>query len=104
LAQLTIGRNRLTPVQDPAYPNAKPICKQRIVSLIPVDFTPRAGGTLVVRVDPTGWFTSVDFAQLPKTSLTPPLYEFADDASDAADIALYGALHARTGVYSLTWK
>ncbi|HEY5960561.1 MAG TPA: hypothetical protein VIV60_28605, partial [Polyangiaceae bacterium] len=49
---LTIGRNRAVPPSDPSMPGANPICKQRIVSPVPVDLTPRAGGALLLRINP----------------------------------------------------
>lgn len=104
-AQLTIGRNRLIPSTDPAYPGANPICKQRIVSLIPVDLTPQATGTLVLRVDPRGWFRSIDFSGLPKPSGSSPVYRFANNNNNTVDISIFNnGLRARTGVYEFSWQ
>lgn len=104
-AQITIGRNRLIPSTDPAYPGANPICKQRIVSLIPVDLTPQDTGTLVLRVDPRGWFRSIDFSGLPKPSGGSLVYRFTNTNNNAADISLYAnGLRARTGVYEFSWQ
>jgi hypothetical protein len=104
-AQITIGRNRLIPSTDPAYPGANPICKQRIVSLIPVDLTPQDTGTLVLRVDPRGWFRSIDFSSLPKPSGTPPVYRFTNTNNNPADISLFAnGLRSRTGVYEFSWQ
>ena len=63
-ATVTIGQNRQLPTQNPAMPGANPICRQRIVSPIPVDITLTNGGTLDLRVDPRGMFDEVDFATL----------------------------------------
>jgi hypothetical protein len=101
---LTIGRNRFIPSTDPAFPNLNPICRQRIVSPILIDFTPRPGGQLLVRVDPRGWFGGVDFATLRRVSDTPLLYQFADSAAGPADIALYNGLRARIGAYQFIWQ
>ena len=104
-AQITIGRNRLIPSTDPAFPGANPICKQRIVSLIPVDLTPRDAGMLVLRIDPRGWFLSVDFSGLRMASSTPLLYRFADKSNNPADISLFAnGLRVRSGVYNFSWQ
>lgn len=102
-ARLTISQNRLIPTSDPAAPGANPICKRRIVSPIPVALQPRAGRTLVLRVDPRGLFASVDFAEVPKVADAPPLYRFSDRPDNPADINLFAGLRARTGVYTFIW-
>jgi hypothetical protein len=63
-ATITIGANRQLPVQNPAAPGTNPICRQRIVSPIPVALTLTDGGTLDVRVDPRAMFNGVDFTAL----------------------------------------
>ena len=104
-ARITIGRNRQIPTRDPAYPGANPICKQRIVSPIATELTPQEGGTLLLRIDPRGWFDTVDFAQVPKVSDTPLLYRFSDLNDNAADLSLFqNGLRARAGAYSLSWQ
>jgi hypothetical protein len=103
-ATLTIGRNRFIPSADPALPSLNPICKQRIVSPIPIDLTPQKGGQLLVTVDPRAWFIAVDFATLSRVSETPLLYQFADAAVGSADITLYNGLRSRTGAYQFTWQ
>jgi hypothetical protein len=102
--QLTIGANRASPASDPAQPSQHPICKERIVSPIGIDLTPRSGGSLLLRVDPRGWFTNVDFEGLARTSTNPPLYTFADSAADAPSINLYHGIQARGGVYDFSWS
>lgn len=101
--QLTIGANRLSPIADPSLPSAHPICKERIVSPIDVDLTPRSGGSLLLRVDPRGWFTNVDFAALDRVSDAPPLYAFADETDPGPSASLYHGIQARTGVYQFSW-
>jgi hypothetical protein len=100
-ATVTIGSNRAIPTQNPAMPGANPICRQRIASLIPIDFTLTNGGTLDVRVDPRGMFDSVDFTTLAPhgsaTTLTIP------DTSAGAGGALYKGVLSNYGVYQLTW-
>jgi hypothetical protein len=103
-ASLTIGRSRVIASSDPAFPGKNPICKQRIVTPISVAITPRAGGTLTLTVDPSRWFSQVDFAELTKVSDDPPLYRFADSATGAADISLYNGLRSRTGAYRIEWR
>jgi len=62
-AELTIGTNRLTPTPT-AEPGLGPICKQRIVSPVPVDVRPARGERLTLTIDPTRWFANVDFSTL----------------------------------------
>lgn len=103
VGSLTIGRNRALRPGDPAQPGANPLCKQRIVSPIPLDLTLADGGSLLVRVDPRPWFTNVEFTQLARVADAPPLYQFADDSVGDADRALYEGFRARLGVYSFEW-
>ncbi|MFO0623548.1 MAG: hypothetical protein U0745_19305 [Polyangia bacterium] len=104
-ARLTIGRNRLIPTKDPAYPGSNPICKQRIVTPIFATITPAEGGQLILRVDPRGLFDGVDFSVLPKVSDAPLLYRFTDQNDNAADLSLFQyGLRARTQVYSFSWQ
>ncbi len=97
---LTISTNRKAVASDPALPGAKPICKQRVVSPISLDATPTEGGTLLLRVDPAGWFGNVDFSQLEQVG---EVFEFQDDDSDAPSRNLYAGIHANAGVYSIDW-
>jgi hypothetical protein len=100
---ITIGSNRDIPSPDPSQPGANPICKQRIVTPIPVDLTPAASGRLHLTIDPTNLFGDVNFKDLdvdPKTGVRA----FADDASNAPSRALYDGLRAHEGVYSFTWE
>jgi hypothetical protein len=103
-AQITIGSNRLVPSSDPTQPSAHPICIQRLVSPIEIDLTPSEGATLTLRIDPRGYFRTVDFSQLPAATGNPPVYQFANAATDNADVSLYKALHDISGVYDLTLK
>ncbi len=61
---ITIGENRLIPPSNPAEPGANPICKQRIVSPIPLQISPTVGGSLLLQVDPRSWLGGVDFSTL----------------------------------------
>ncbi len=101
---LTIGQNRAIPVADPAQPGAHPICKERIVSPIPVALTPREGGSLLLRIDPRGLFTNVDFSALDRVSDAPPLYRFADRTEGQPNVNLYRGLQSREGTYQLIWN
>lgn len=100
---LTIGENRVPPIADPSLPNAHPICKERIVSPIDASLTPSDGGSLLLRIDPRGWFTNVDFAKLDPVSEDPPLYAFADDTVPGPSASLYHGIQAVTGVYQFSW-
>jgi hypothetical protein len=101
--KLTIGANRVPPIADPSLPSAHPICKERIVSPIDVNLTPKNGGSLLLRIDPRGWFTNVDFAALDRVSDAPPLYAFADETEPGPNASLYHGIQARTGVYQFSW-
>jgi hypothetical protein len=101
-ATITIGSNRAIAAPNAGMPGANPICRQRIASLIPVEFTLSDGGTLDVRVDPRGMFNGVDFSTLAPmgsaATLTIP------DTSAGAGNALYKGLLANFGVYQFTWS
>lgn len=100
-ASVTIGGNRLIPSTDPANPSAHPICKQRIVTPITIDFRPTTGGTLLVTIDPTLWFANVEFSSVMTTS--PPPYAFPDDNSNPASQSLFKGLRSANGNFSLTF-
>jgi hypothetical protein len=102
--QVTIGANRATGSPDPSQPGLDPPCKQRIVSPITTDVRVRAGGKLLVRIDPRGWFANVDFAQLDKASDAPLLYRFADASSGQPAFNLFKGVHAAEGVYRFSWE
>jgi hypothetical protein len=90
--QVTIGQNRAILPSSPALPGSSPICKQRIVSPIPVDLTPQAGGALLVRINPAGWFRNVDFSALGASAESPGVYAFLDNNSDQPSLNLYSGL------------
>jgi len=101
-----------------------PICKKRIVSLIPAPITFSDQGGLLLRIDPCLFFLGVDFTQLvPASGATsaanpdgnpgadpggrPPVFTFSDDPA-ADDYALtggylYGNLHS-TAPYTFSWS
>jgi hypothetical protein len=101
---VTIGANRKQPPADPTQPGAKPICKQRVVTPIAVDFTPEPGGSLLLTVDPAGWFANVEFAEFERVIDDPPLYAFRDDDEDQPSRNLYAGIRAAAGVYTITWS
>jgi hypothetical protein len=102
--KVTIGPNRAIPASDPSMPGANPICKQRIVSPIPVDLTPNAGGALLLRINPEGWFDNVDFSALKPSTATPGTYVFADNNTDQPSLNLFSGLkQASSGIYTFTW-
>lgn len=100
--QLTISGNRLVPPPNPALPGAKPICKQRVVSPIPVNLVPEPGESLVLHIDPAGMFANVDFSTLDLG--TDGVYRFADGSENQASTNLYQGLRASDGVYSFSWQ
>jgi len=101
---VTIGPNRKEPPADPAQPGSKPICKQRVVTPIAADFTPEPGGSLLLTVDPAGWFANVEFAELERVVEDPPLYAFRDDDEDQPSRNLYAGIRAASGVYTIAWS
>jgi hypothetical protein len=101
-ASVTIGANRLIKSSDPANPSAHPICKQRIVSPIQIDFRPAQGGTLLVTIDPTLWFANVDFT--PLVSSPPAAFVFPDDDSLPASQNLFTGLRSSGGTFNLTFE
>ncbi len=106
-ARVTIGRNRATPPRSPALPGSNPICKQRIVSPVPVDFVLAAGGTVRLKVDPRRWFDSVEFSGLQKVQDLPLLYRFVDSTVEGGqpDVALFNAMRAASAqTYQLQWS
>jgi hypothetical protein len=100
--ELSIGDNRVVAPTDPSLPGQHPICKQRVVSPIPLDLTPKNGGSLLLRIDPRGIFGNVDFATLTDDGGT---FRFADESGvDQASDNLYAGLRRATGVYQLSWE
>src|SRR5439155_16848151 len=98
-ARITISSgNRGIPPSSPAQPSQHPICKQRIVSPIPIDLSPHDGGTLVVTVDTQQWFANVDFTLLPADGVFP------DDNSNAASQNLFSGLRAATVTFQLGFE
>lgn len=97
---LTIGQNRVVEPTNPALPGQHPICKQRIVSPIPLDLKPSHGASLIVRIDPRPMFANVDFDTL---SQSGERYVFADESGvDQASDNLYAGLRRSTGVYTFS--
>ena len=99
---VTIADNRLAAPENPALPGGKPICKQRIVSPIAIDITPHAPGSLLLRVDPRGLVSNVEFSLLERVSDAPTLYRFADSSDDQPSANLFNGVRA-TGAYSFEW-
>ncbi len=100
---LSIGQNRVAQATCAALPGAHPICKQRVVSPIPLELTAKPGHHLLLRVDPRGMFGNVDFSTLGEGD-TKELYRFADEtgANQASD-NLYSGMRKSLGVYSFSW-
>ncbi|HZS36925.1 MAG TPA: hypothetical protein VFF06_08865 [Polyangia bacterium] len=105
IADVTIGENRLKPVQNPGLPGSAPICQQRIVTPIAIDVTPTVGGSLQLRIDPRGMFNEVDFTStdVTKVSDSPLLYRIPD-AKGGAGGALFDGLRSNSSVYSFIWS
>ena len=104
-AHLTIGKNRAGVASvGTALPGAHPICKQRIVSPIVTSITARAGGLLLLHVDPKPLFLNVDFSALHKFADDPPTYGFSDTSDDQPSLNLYQNLRAAGAAYQFEWK
>jgi hypothetical protein len=103
-AKLTIGENRATPPSNPALPGSNPICKQRIVTPIPVQLKLQNQGLLMVKVQPSAWFDKVEFSELSQVSEEPLLYRFKDEAAGQPDNALYAGMRANVGPYSFLFE
>ena len=101
-AQLTIGQNRAEPPSNPALPGSNPMCRQRIVTPIPVELQLKNQGLLILKVVPSAWFDKVDFSKLPEEGAPP--YRFADRAAGQADNALYSGLRAHVGPYFFSFE
>ncbi len=99
-ATVTIGANRQIAATNPAMPGANPICRQRIVSPIPVSLTLSEGGTLDVRVDPRGMFNAIDFASVSPVNGT---YVIPDETGGVGGALLKGVA-ANSGVYRFTFN
>lgn len=98
--ELTISDNRVVPPSSPAQPGSDPICKQRIVTPIPVDLALSPGDALLLRVDPRGMFANVEISALEQVETSPPLHRFRDDGGDAPSRNLYSGMRAAQGTYT----
>jgi len=98
---ITMGKNQIISPPPPQTPGKSPVCKLRIATPIPLDIVPRDGGSLLVRVDPRGWFGNVDFSKLEKKS---GVYRFKNSAEDQPSANLAHGLVASIGSYVFTWE
>ena len=96
--KITIGANRQP---GNTSTSSHPICKERIVSPIPVRLSLTRHGTLRLIVDPRRFFTNVDFGQLQQFSSG---YGFNDDSSDQPSRNLYLDLKAASAAYRFEWE
>jgi hypothetical protein len=88
-AVVTINDNRLPAVSDPADPGQSPICKQRIIQIGGQALTFFQGGSLLVTVDPRGWFNlGIDFSSLPPVADDACLSGDPQSPMNPADFAL----------------
>lgn len=101
--RITISENRAVAVSNPALPGTNPLCKQRIVTPIEVDFTLGQGGTLLLRVDPRIWLRNVDFAQIPTDPADPSRRRFLDRTEGQPDVSFYSGVRS-TAPYTFNWQ
>jgi hypothetical protein len=73
-ASITIASNRAP--QGGSFAGGSTLCKQRVVSPIPLHVTVQHVGGLLLRIDPRQLFVNVDFSKLGKSSNG---YVFSDD-------------------------
>lgn len=99
---ITIGTNRIQTSTDATQAGAAPICKQRIVSPIPVFIQLQKTGSLLLRLDPRFLFTNVDFSALPAFG---DGFGFTDDVTrkDQPSLNLYNNLRAASALYTFEW-
>jgi hypothetical protein len=97
---VTIGPNRQPPSMGRAA--GTPICKARIVTLIPARLTLQTTGGLLLRIDPRTFFEGIDFSELPPDPQTGG-FVFPDDASVPAAQKLYVNLHSYAA-YAFSWS
>ncbi len=102
--KITIGTNRAIASADPAQPGANPLCKERIVSPIPIDITPSQDGSLIIRANPAAWFDGVDFDQLTPDDGDPPSYAFPDAPDGQPALALFQGLHRVSTAFVFEWR
>jgi hypothetical protein len=99
---ITIGANRAS--AGGGTGGGSSICKQRIVTPIPVSLTLATTGGLLLRIDPRLFFTGVDFSQLPPDGAGG--YAFSDDPAGPGYAptgqAMYSNLHS-TAPYTFGW-
>jgi hypothetical protein len=101
--KLTIGENRLEPT-PPAEPGLKPICKERIVSPVPVDLVPERGEHLTLAVEPAKMFANVDFSLLAADADGTLMFDDDPSTATPASTNLYIGLRASSGVYSFAFE
>ena len=101
-AQLTIGQNRAQPPSNPALPGANPLCRQRIITPIPVELSLKSQGLLLLKVKPSAWFEKVDFSKLSEEGAPP--FRFQDMAAGQPDNALYSGMRANVGPYHFSFE
>lgn len=96
-----IGTNR---VMKGSVPGAYPMCKQRIVSPIPISVGVEQTGGLRFTIDGRLLFVNVDFSDLAQFSGT---YAFSDQPGDSkytsASINLYSNLRSAGALYAFAW-
>jgi hypothetical protein len=105
---ITIGKNRLIPPPNPAEPGANPICKQRIVSPIPLQLRPTVGGALSLQIDPRPWLDDLNFLALSLGSDGVTLEIRDVSIGSEADVAesrnfFNGVTGASAEVYEFAW-
>jgi hypothetical protein len=97
-AELTIASNRVKASGGAA--GGSPICKERIVSPIPISLRVEDGGGLWLRIDPRRLFTNVDMGALEANG---DVFVFKDDSTDQPSANLYNNLKQAGELYDFSW-
>jgi hypothetical protein len=101
-ASVTINiANRGIAATDPSQPSQHPICKQRIVSPIPIELRPSEGATLVIAIDTHAWFANVDFTALEPAGAG---FVFPDENTNAASQNLFTGIRAAAATFQLSFE
>jgi hypothetical protein len=79
------------------------LCKQRIVTPIPIDIVPLAAGRLIVRVAPEAWFDHVDFSALDGALGQGEELEIPDQTQGQPAVSLYQGLRS-LAAYDIDWE
>lgn len=105
--EFTISSNRKKPPQSTAQPGSNPLCQQRIITPIFVDFTvsdAKAGAGLDLEVDPRAFFQAVAFDELPAPLAAGEPRLFIDKEEGQPSTSLYQGFRANSGPWTFRFR